>query len=277
MKTIELNKKNIPVPSNWDELKQSQILKISIARMQVASPKNQADLSTLKMLYFSVITDIPQWKQKNFTSEQWVDLLKLTEFLFDTPKFTANPFMRVRISMTMVLHGPIGYLETSCFAEFMTADNAFIDFHNNRNPDAAYLLFATLWRKQRSDLKQFKQDPDQWNEDVRVPFNQSQCEAIAAKLKTKKRVAPYAMMAVIYYESFRSQAVTGNPLLKPLFNKAAGFGKKSSGLGWMETLIAQSGTKFGDFNSTSRTNWLLVLIDVAIKLNQKQELEKQNS
>lgn len=270
MPTIKIEKKSYPVPANWDELKQKQIIKIAIARKTITTPRSAQEVNTLKMLYFSVITEIPQWKQRSIAEDQWMDLLSVTDWLFNSPKFSYNPFPRIRVSMFMVLHGPLGFLETSSFAEFMNADNAFIDFHNNRNELAAFTLLATLWRQQRDDLKAFKNDPDNWNEDVRVPYNQSKCEVMALKLQKKKAAAPFAMMAIMYYESFRNQALTGNPRLKILFQGATTSRSKSAGLGWMQTLIAQSGSKFGDFNSTAKTNWLLVVLDVALKMEQQQ-------
>lgn len=263
MKNLQINTKSYTICSSFDELTPMQFLRICHIRTLHPNPTDMVELQSLKIQAFYILTDAPMSRLKNADPEQWVDLLKTVEFLFNIPVFSKNPIPEIHISMFSMLVGPIGMMSTTSFAEFMGADNAFLSYHKEKNQQAAWLLLATLWRPKRQDLNEFKLSKD-WNTDQREPYNEHKARELAKTLQ-KKLPPRFATAALLYYEGVRNRALINNPRLKILFK---GSGGKHNSLGWMETLLESSGKKFGDFNETADTNWLLIIVDLA------RELEK---
>lgn len=283
MRKITYNHAEYSVKSEWNELTPKEFTKISWIQSTHNQLQDQSDLYELKFLLFSVISNFPNGKYEEILASEWVDLLETTSFLFKTPNFKTNPLPKFTIKNLFgkqVIAGPVGLMATSSFAEFMNVDAAFLDFHNNKNEDAAWLVLATLWRPQRVDILKHKKDAQKWDGDYRVPYNQNYTDELVAYYKRTISLQ-YAVAALLYYESVRDQVLVKNKLLRALFTKGSGSSSTKtirtslSHTGWLSALIEMSGKKFGDFESTARTNWVLVLVDLANEVEKAQQLAKK--
>lgn len=266
--TTDNKSETYAVKSKWDELTAKEFLKICWINSQYEKTENTIDTNAMRFSLFSIICSLPFKRYTEITASQWIDVFKLTDWLFKTPQLRSNPLPFFKINNLFgkkIIAGPVGLMSTSSFAEFMAVDDAFLDFHNRKNQDAAWQLLAILWRPQRSDILRHKKDARNWNNDYREEFNTSNIEQLA--LYYQRTIHPqYAIAALLYYESVRNQVLIKNKLLKSLYNSNSTtktYKTTLSQTGWLSTLIEISGKKFGDFESTSRTNWLLVLVDLA--------------
>lgn len=272
MRTITFNKKTYQLKSVWDELTGKEYLQVcgTLTAFDISQDEQK---TACKMTLFQTICEIPVHKYDSIDPEQWVDLLETTNWLFQSASFSKNPLPELKLNGT-VLHGCKHLMSTSTFAEFMAADDAFLDFHINKNVLSAYELLATLWREKRPDWDTFKQNAKEFNSDQRKPFNQH-TEKERALVLSKKVSFQYAYGAVVYYDFIRNTALLKNKRFSILFSSSTVRKKFSKG-GWFDALLEESGNKFGSFQETSEMNWLIVLLDLANRMKQaKEKSEKQ--
>ena len=271
MKTLKFNNSNkkFEVAENWNELSAAQIFQIAHIRSCITNPNSDSEVVTSKLAFFNVISKVPHYLNNSIPLEAWPDLMDLTNWIFEKPKFKENPFPKLqkRYGMkfkSIVIYGPQGNLKHSTFEEFTAADDAFLDFHLNKNETAVWKLLASLYRKERSDIKQFKEDPEVWNGDNREPFNSAMVSRNAEEFS---KIFPlhHAIAVAMYYDSFRTNNVVNNPNFKALFSNSSGGGSK---VGWIGTLLESAGSKFGDINATAKQHWSIILY------NLNQEIEK---
>lgn len=267
MKTIKYNNRTYQLKTVWDELTGKEFLLVAGTLTAFDLTQDEQNLSC-KMTLFKTICTIPVHKYDSISPEQWVDLLETTNWLFQPALFSKNPMPELKLNGQRLI-GCKHLMSTSSFAEFMSADDAFLDFHINKNVLSAYELLATLWREKRTDWNQFKNDAKAFNNDERKPFNQH-IEKERAVVLSKKVSFHYAYGAVLYYDFVRNTALLNNPRFSVLFSTSTVRKKFAKG-GWYDALLEESGNKFGDFVSTSETNWLLVLLDLAKQMKHAKE------
>jgi hypothetical protein len=164
-------------------------------------------------------------------------------------------------------YAPAGMFEKCSMEEIAEADSAFVACSQSKNLDKLYLLVAILYRPKRNDLADFKKSIN-YNGDLREPFNSQHVRDTALILK--KKLPLYKAIAVfLFYWHFREKEMINDAVLKIIFQ---GTDKKEGlDLGWLQTLIEVSNTKFGTFNETIQQNWLLVMYSIANEMDKAKQ------
>lgn len=263
MKTLKIDNNEYNLPESWSELTPKQFERVCSVRGQHINDASETALNASRMVLFYILSGVKMSIVSKITAHQWVDILPHMNFVFEVPDLKDNPMPIVKRFWSRTnLSGPVGMLKNSSAAEMVDADTAFVNGSNNKDVDKLYLLFAILWRPIRTDLEEFKKT-EEWNGDIREPFNQQLARERAAKYK--KLIPEHIIFgAWIYYWSFRTHTLMAK--FKKMFPK----NNKSSPskYGWAGTLLEISGDKFGTFSETTRTNWYTILVEL------EREMEK---
>lgn len=274
MKQLVVNKKHYSFPEKWQELSKNQFLKIAFTRLNFEDSDNETEYQATRIILFKILSGVPDHIIAVIEPVQWLDLLPHVNWTLEVPTYTTNPIpiIRYRSFFTRkTLFGPIDLLRTSSFKEFREADQAFLNFTNNKNWDSIWLLMAILWRPKRKDISDYKTNPMKWDGDVREPLNLAFAKRRA--LIYKHRIPQYYAIAVfLYYLCARDRALIKNTLLQPLFRGSS----KPSKLGWFETLLEMSNTKFGTAEQTDEENWLVILVEMARQIELSERIKQAN-
>lgn len=279
MINITWNKKEYMFPENWDELTQRQFLAITknLGRLIFEKEVTEEDVYARRIIALKELLDIPLHLYKKVTSGELVDLLQLLDFTKEIDLNTQLlPFIPVKtgVFQTMKLVGPKKGLNTSTFDEFIMADTHFVNISAKQDMEQAYFLFAMLYRPIRKDLKEFKAS-NNWNEDVREPFNVAKCKARVEMLK-KYLPQEYLLAVLYFYWGFREKNLMIYKTLFPSPEKDEEGNKKKAknNYGWADTRLELSGHKFGDFDKTGKTNWRNVIFDMHREQEKRTQREK---
>lgn len=279
MTSLQVGNKHYKLASDWQEISAKKFLQIAGIRTYSPAPTTNQEILSMQIAFFMIISNVPQFvldRIQRDHNEHLAEILEKVNWCFRIPTFRDNPLPKIVRSdgfrlKRVELIGPIGLMNTSSFAEFMAADEAFIRFHNSYEWSAAWLLFSVLWRPQRTDHREFKKDPNQYNGDLREPFNIELCQQ-RAEVYEKKIPQHYATAALLYFECLRVNNIVNHPHLKILFQ---GGGKSSTTAIWITPLLQISNTKFGPFKDTADTNFLLVLHEMANQMHDAKKREEE--
>lgn len=284
MISLKVGNKNYKLASDWNEINSKKFLQIAGIRTLSPAPTINQEVLAMQISFFLIISNVPQFildRIQRDHPEHLFELMEKVNWCFGIPTFRDNPLPKIvrtdgfRLKRVELI-GPVGLMNTSSFAEFMAVDEAFIRFHNSYDWSAAWLLFSFLYRPQRKDHREFKNDPNAYNGDYREPFNDELCLQ-RAKEYEKKLPQHYATAALLFYESIRSHQIIQHQHLKILFQGGGNGGSMSL---WIQPLLQISNTKFGPYKETSETYFLLILFEMANQMHEakrrEEALEKQN-
>lgn len=229
---------------------------------------NPVEFNAVRIALFTVLSNVPMIIIEKINSRQWVDILPHLNFCFQVPDFKQNPIPELKLKGLNYV-GPIGLLDKSSIEEMVNADNTFIQASNTKDIDKMYLLVSILYRPVRFDLNEFKAS-DNWNGDIREPFNLEKCKSRAYKFKNIP--TQYIVAVFLYYWAFRENKLMS---FKRIF-KSGKSGSKMEDRGWAGTLLEISHLPvFGNLDETKKQNWFTVLfeMDRQMEIQEKREEE----
>jgi hypothetical protein len=278
MNTIEVpgNKKIFEIPAEWDELDQSQVIKILKLAMLFTSGNIDKDSMITRSFY--IIARIKRnWKsvfkerllnrsgllQKNSNTHQAAKALTTflflpedpdhpqapTEFSFDSIK---NFFPTIIADNGSVLFGPDDLLNDLTFGEFLEALNNMNEYFVSKNDDHLNNFICALYR------------PEQM-QGIRSPLD-DHYKQHSKQIKNTPAYLKYGILlwftTCIKYIKSSSLLINGQEIsLAVLFPSGGSTGGGSAGLGWTSLLygIAKEGL-FGDIRETYKSKLFDVLL-----------------
>lgn len=272
MKQLKFNDQEYKLVSSWDEMSEKQLLRTCFIRSKHLTDSDQVALNASRIILFSILTDVPQKLVQEITAVQWIDIVPHLNFVFETPDLSTNPIPKISFGMLKTLIGPSGMLDHSNFEEMTMADTLFIRANETKSIDLFYQLFATLWRPERKDLKQFKSNPEKWNGDVREPFNDMVTSSRMAEIK-KKVPFHYIVAGFVYYWSFRKNTLEArfpNYFDGPKGSKE----KQGNDYGWAGPMLQLSeGAVFGNLDKTKKQHWEIVMVEISRQIDKQVEAQ----
>jgi len=277
MNEITWNKKKYHFPENWNELSKKQFLTISklLGGLLFEEEVTEEDLYARRMIAFKKVMKIPLYRFKQIYSDEFVDLLKMFDFLkeIDLDKQIISSVKVGNIFNRQKLIGPKEGLKTSTFDEFILADTYFVNLSSKKDFDFAYLLFAIFYRPERKDLSEFKTS-DEWNGDDREPFNTEKCKARIPFLK-KYLPQEYLLATLYFYWGFRDKHLLGyTSLFPPKDPETPKTKKTTNAYGWADTRLEISGEKFGSYKETGQENWRNIIFEMHLNEEKRKRAEQ---
>jgi hypothetical protein len=269
MKQLKIDDIEYKMKSSFAELTPSEIFKVCHVRSKaMAGEQNEEEFHAMRIVLFTICTNVPWKKTVQITNVQWVDILPHLNWCLEVPKFAGNPILTYRHWFRKYV-GPAGKLKHSSIEEMISADNAFVSASNKKDPEMLFLLAAILYRPVRKDLAEFRNSTE-WNGDVREPFNMSRSRERVKYFK--KLPAHFITYCFLYYWDFRE-----NHLLKfkRVFPKKE---QKGSGTnrGWAGTLLELSHLPvFGNIDQLKHQNWYTVIFEMDRQLERAEQREEQ--
>ena len=269
MKEINFRNKKYELKTSYLEMTEKEFLKICFVRSKFLESIPVSMYHSLRIQAFYILSKIPFRHLLKLDNDQLADILPHIDFVFqDEAVFERNLMPSFKLGIFgKRFYAPAGMFDKCVMEEIAEADTAFIDAHGLKNIDKLYLLVAILYRPLRKDLKEFKAS-ENYNGDDRELYNSQHVRDRIPMLK--KKLPFYKAIAIfLFYAHFRNVEMLQSPVLKEIFNSET----KSKGLnlGWLQTMLEVSNTKFGTFDQTIKQNWLVIMYDIALKMDKAQQ------
>jgi hypothetical protein len=272
--TIEINGKQLQLPTSWNDLSKSDFLWIAKKFQNLIGLQNSNDETYAETYYATKILLVNRLCKKilsrrqslSITAYQYADLLPITDFLENEIDLDQQhiPFIRIR---GRKYYGPQTGLHYSTFNEFISADSYFINIHKKQDPLLLFKLIACLYRPKQKGIKAKKRNQS-WNGDIRSDFNENMIEA-RAKL-FQKHLSPKTAHAILYfYWGFRNVHVMKfkNVFEEPAETTSEDVVRVGNNYGWAGTLLELSGDKFGNIEETKGANWFSVFVEMSRQID----------
>ena len=274
MTHLEIRKNNklidISIADNWAELTAAQIIYIG-DNWQAWSLMFQHDLSMRKaraMLFVKLILNKSNKELKEICSilgdydfeANDLNLLQLTDFIFDKNKLVVNKLPEIRVGLFTKLYGPKDRLSNISIHEFSFAISNFNFYNKTKDEKYLDLLICCLYRtKSKGGLERG---------DLREPFNIHTADRY---LKKVKRMHPALKQAI--YLFFQGCLESWLILFPKVFERGdkeqenTPAGEKKT---FLDIILKISGGKFGTFDQTKEEKAYLVLKDLNTVLSEKK-------
>lgn len=273
MLEVSLKKRICQCPESWAECTPEQVPVFLLARRIPAEMRDRVVYESLVQAFLGLTEK--EWRKLVLSIEQWKKIKTLTAWIFETA-LPEKPFDFFKFEGIWYYLPEPNFKNTSAI-EVSLANMAYVEFAHPEKPDLSAIdrLIAILCRPQRADLEAF-QASEQWNGDLRQPFNQNRAE-LTAKVFVN---LPFAIKVAFltYFEQMNTAFLAD-------FSEMFGTEKEkepryAKGLGWLMILknVAKSGI-WGNFETVcrqpARTVWAFMLDDTLDSRQQQEELEKQ--
>lgn len=258
MNTLFIDKNVYSIAGNWDELEAAQTLQL-VPLLQARKPAIGIRLRALLILLKTKKSLRMQWKLRQVSDEDLFDMLRLTDFLWESRNFTTQKFPIVG-----KLHGPGDNFQYLNFVEYTKAEQHYLDF--SKKADVAYLdkMIACLWRP-ASNKTAHGDKRERYDDDI-IP---QRLPAIAA-WPLEQKLAVY-----LWFDSCRQE-------LTKLFPKV--FSGKDKGTfqpgkrpkGWIDvaTTLAENVT---NVEEVLYTDLFVVMLFLSNKIEEAEEMERKYS
>lgn len=260
--TIRLNKDTskeeiaITLPQQWNELKPFQLLYIAKHYEHWKKLSETSAFTVLeKAKLFLELSGINSRSDKkrlcrylsfvDKTSD--VSVLSLTDFVFEKLDLTKNLLPTIKVGFFTNYRGPGDRLQDTVIEEFSFAFHAYNQYNNRGLESDLNDLCAVLYRPANSSSEMTKTG------DSRVTFNHKTIGERALRFAQ----VPVEYKAAVYLY-FRGCIEYLAQSFKMVFSRAEGQQRKSGG-SFIDAILALSGSKFGDFNTTKTMDTFLVL------------------
>jgi hypothetical protein len=262
METLKIGTTTKQVPSTWNELTRKQLLRV------LAELYGTTQNAGTRLRLLSLVTGFRLPLLSGLAPDVLAQLLPLVDFITsEDHQLTAQLLPTLRLpgrhvtEPVAVLHGPARSLSNVTFGEFIYADTFFIHYHRTLqrvrlNNSSAHLdkFLAVLYRPSKRNP-----DPeaDDWNGDVRVPFNENHLERRAPRLAPLPEVEKLAVLT--WYRGCRQQLATEFP---NVFAQAEETTVPQQAPQWDKVLRKLSGGAFGAVQQTAGQPLRLVLAEM---------------
>lgn len=256
MNTVQLGHIKLTSPKSWNQLSEKQLRYIGSqwrgwkyilsSKQNGIENKRQRIMLQNRIILLQVLLNINPLNKaslrKRFfdrvTPDQMLDLIPLTDFIFNENSLTKNI-----LPVVDGLYGPCDDLNCFTIGEFAYAETAFIRFSKNGKLDDLNYLCSVLYRTGSEE--------NRLNGDPRDKFNPNHIESRIKKVSgwhesTKQSIA-------LFYMGCRNQLVKKYDLV---FNGK----KQGKNKNWANVIIDLAGVKFGTVDQTAEQSVHTVLI-----------------
>jgi hypothetical protein len=248
----------VEIADSWKKLTATQLLYIAANyRTWQFMIRNGESMLVARAKLFAVlilnktaleIKEILNYLSNIDYEKQGINLLYLTDFVFNKNEGYFNCFPKVKISWFKHLYGPADRLSNISINEFSFALKHFNAFNTTKDEKHLDLLIACLYRPKQKDWEQFG--------DIRKPFGPFTAEKHIkqiSKLDYEQKMAIYLFFSACMELISKLYAAVFNKVEQPE-NKPAGVPQS-----FTDIILKLSGGKFGSFNETKDQNAHLVL------------------
>jgi hypothetical protein len=250
MKVITLDKHKMKFPENWNELSLNQLLGLytlllpgtikgskSLAKSVIIIKLIAPNLFNFR--FFFKFMELP----KHMVVQVFFPLI---EFLTESNTLTEFKLKSFRVGLTRY-YAPADGLNNITIDEFRWADKMYIKYKQTNDTDWLDGLVAILYRKKRKD---YNPTLPTYKGDIREDFNEFTISKNSEKVD--KISLDKKHIILLAYEGSRNKQIEACEHLFSDTQKSSG---KKSGYGTL--LLELSGTKFGTYEQTCKTNWKL--------------------
>jgi hypothetical protein len=252
---------DISVPENWNELSKKQLLYIAnLWQAWQLMAKNNLDLNRAKALLFVQLmkgtTIFNKQKRVNLITkltneEQWA-LLQLTNFIFIKNTLTVCPFPEIQIGFKRC-YAPNNKLGNIKALEFHFADFFYMKYVKTENDADLNNMIACIYRPAPKTSE---------TGEKRVPFYMAKIEEYAKAVSKLSFAQKQAIL--LWYIGCRTFIVEKYTHIFSSENQSEAKNK-----GWLPLIMALSGDKFGNYDQTSQTDFILILTEVEEAIERK--------
>ena len=257
MTIIELNKKYFPIPTEWNELSQVQLLAVMETIFMRQYTSEQGELKLLKIL--AGLNFLQFFRTK---PTEMAEYLYLTKFLLAEQSGLTKQLLPVYEDM----YGPAGNFDNLIMKELVISDALFMQWSEDKENISLLNNFcALLYRPAKLNYDHDK-NPEG---DPREPFNQNLSEWNAKNIICKWPMK--VKLAIIYwYDACRWQLVEDND---EVFGEDSGNDVSKYGMVAVMLDVAESHA-LGDFTSVENHYVKTVLMQVNESIRKAKAQEK---
>ncbi|WP_460444307.1 hypothetical protein, partial [Amycolatopsis magusensis] len=248
----------IMVPGTWEELEPSQMLAL-VPLLQARKPASETRLRVLLILLKLKSRLHLQRTFRGVSAEGLLDMLLLTDFLFEAPRILTQKFPRIG-----ELHGPKDALSGTVFIEFIRAEKHYLQFSKTADPEQLDRMVAVLWREA---------DPKKKAGDLRARYTD---DTLPHRLKV---IASWPlaqkMSLYLWFDSCRQQLVQTFPLVFPKTAQKQEFNPLARPKGWIDvaTSLAENVT---NVEEVFYTDLHVLFLFMSNKLEEAEEFKRKN-
>jgi hypothetical protein len=251
MSTLLIGKKSFYVPGNWEQLEASQTLAL-IPLLQARKPANEIKVRALLILLKVKERFSLQWLLKKVSEEQLMDMLPLTDFLWEKRSFTQQKFKKVA-----ALHGPDDNFANLVFIEFIKGEQYYLAFSQSSDIAQLNKLLAVLWRPLDSS----------GNRERFADETLLERAAAIASWSLEQKLAMY-----LWYDSCRQLLVNSFPLVFSRSDSAT-FHPSKRAKGWID-VAATLAENITNMEEVFFSDLHLVLLFLSNKIEEMNETKK---
>lgn len=257
MKTLYYNYpvKHLNVCDNWNELTQSQFIRIA-----KLLHSGIADTDILLDKALQILCDKSLYKFLLTPFEVRLDAYEHVKWIFEEQQGITKQY----ITEYDGLHGPESEFNNLKLAEFHHAEMAFYIFHKEQTIDALDEFVSVLYREPKKNYDRDR-NPDG---DSRVPFNYQDIQW--NKRKIKKWPVEVKQAIAMWYAGCKE-------LLRKIYPTVFASGNTDEGYfeGMFSIIRNIAGDKYGSFNDVEQMFVHLAFKELCCLIEEQQELEKQ--
>lgn len=249
---------SVDAPATWNELTSQQLIRVAGLLFS-----GQTDPYRFKICLLQILLGLKWHHLLILGGERLIDLFPFIDFIESENKLTQNKIDQLKLR-GIRFFGPIGDFSALRGDEWTEADEAYIEYSQNKHESSLNRFMAILFRER---AKGMWPKHSLWKGDYRVPFIEAQIEN---RIPYMERVPLAVKLAVLlWWKGCRRE---WEEVFERVF-QAKGEGPES--FGWQETLLKLSGSEFGDLNSTHRTYMYKLMLKMEITLKDEEYRKEQ--
>lgn len=258
---IKINSENrsieIALASSWKELTAKQLLYIAThwKTWQFILMKNDSMQKARAKLFAILILNKTEKEIKTILhylsfvdyEEQGINLLELTNFVFQKNECTHNLFPKLKIGFFKSIYGPADKLANCSINEFSFAIKYYNIYNKTQDENHLDLLIASLYRSSKKNWEV--------TGDIREDFNPFTAERHIKQI-SKLSYAHKQAIYLFFHGCLESISLAfPNVFSRPEVQEK----QTSTGKTFLDIILKLSGEKFGSFNETQAENCYIIL------------------
>ncbi len=263
----------VSVASSWDELTRDQVLYIAARWLtwKFLLMNEESMLKARAVLLINLIHGKTKKELKeicdilsNYDFEtNGLDLLSITDFIFNKNGLTVNKLPSIKIGWFKTLYGPADRLDNLTIHEFSFAINYFNNYSTTKDEKFLDYLICILYRSEKSGGSE--------RGDIREPFNMNTADRFIKQIS--RLDTSYKQSVYLFFQGCLETWLNAFPLVFKRGDeeqKAPGPPKT-----FIDVILNISGGKFGTFNETKNESAYLVLKELNREMAQPKPKPKK--
>ena len=248
-------------PQSWNELTRKQLVKFTQLLYSVT------DKAMLKLLSVRMFFGISKFQVIRLTEVQVIESFELFKFLLEDNQLTTQllPYLKPSI-FSKKLYGPgdgFKYLKPD---EWMFADAHYMEYRNSEKVEDLQKFVACLYRGKR---KKYKPKAEDFNGEIRKPFNSHHLEAITKKIA---KCSLWELLAIkVWYDGCRAAWENEFDKVFTADNEST-----AESYGWAEVFMKMSGSTFGTMAEVEKQPMYNLLFKMQVDTKDHEEAKRKN-